>query len=90
VSHLMIVLFVVAAFALIIGAIKGLRACFENRDEEMEIVRCITGLEYDRDLIRQSAWSDDVNLTERRTPISAFKVRDQDGSGTTWRNRDRD
>jgi hypothetical protein len=96
-SHLTIVLLIVGAFVLILGTVKAVRAYLENRGEEMAPFRNYFGPEHDRDLLRQSSWCDDENLYDRRTRIDAFNIRDRGaterysgGSGTTWRNRDRD
>ena len=96
-SHLAIVLLIVGAFALILSTVMAVRAYLENRGEEMAPFRNYFGPEYDRDLLRQSSWCDDENPYNRRTRIDAFNVRDRgaterysSGSGTTWRNRDRD
>ncbi|MGD0480147.1 MAG: hypothetical protein ABSA42_08250 [Terracidiphilus sp.] len=96
-SHLAIVLLIVGAFVFILGTVKAVRAYLENRGEEMAPFRNYFGPEYDRDLLRQSSWSDDENLNDRRTRVDAFNDRDRGaterhsiGSGTAWRNRDRD
>jgi hypothetical protein len=87
----------VGAFALVLGTVMAVRAYLENRHEEMAPFRNYFGSEYDRDLLRQSSWCGDENLYDRRTRFDAFNVRDRgvterysSGSGTTWRNRDRD
>lgn len=96
-SHLAIVLLIIGAFVLILGTVQAIRACFENRAEEMAPFRNYFGPEYDRDLLRQSSWSDDEDLSNRRIRIDALNVRDwgvterySRDSGTTRRNRDRD
>ena len=96
-SHLAIVLLTVGAFVLILGTIRAVRAYLENRSEEMAPFRNYFGSEYDRDLLRQSSWCDNENLYDRRTRLNALNIRDRGaterysgGSGTTWRNRDRD
>jgi len=96
-SHLAIVLLIVGAFALILGTVMAVRAYLENRGEEMAPFRNYFGPEYDRDLLRQSSWCDDGNLYDRRTRMNAFNTRERGaterystGSGTTWRNRNRD
>jgi hypothetical protein len=96
-SHLAIVLLTVGAFVLILGTIRAVRAYLENRSEEMAPFRNYFGAEYDRDLFRQCSWCGDDNLYDRRTRVDALNVRDRSaierysgGSGTTWRNRDRD
>ena len=96
-SHLAIVLLSVGAFALILGTVKAIRAYLENRGEEIASFLDYFGPEYHRDLLRQSSWCDNESLYDRRTRIDAFNVRDRgaterysSGSGTTWRNRDRD
>jgi hypothetical protein len=96
-SHLAIVLLILGAFVLILGTVKAVRAYLENRGEEMAPFRNYFGPEYDRDLLRQSSWCDNENPYDRQTRSSAFNVRDQgaterhsSGSGSTWRNRDRD
>ena len=96
-SHLTIVLLIVGAFVLILGTVMAVRVYLENRVEEMAPFRHYFGPEYDRDLLRQSSWCDDENLYDRQTRFNAFNVRDlgaterySRGSGTTWRNRDRD
>ena len=96
-SHLTIVLLIVGAFVLILGTVKAVRAYLENRCEEIAPFRNYFGPEYDRDLLRQSSWCDDENLYDRRTRVDAVNIRDRaspsgysSGSGTTWRNRDRD
>jgi hypothetical protein len=96
-SDLEIVVLIVCAFVLILGTVKGVRACFEHRAEEMAPFRNYFGPEYDRDLLRQSSWCDEENLNDRRLRIDAINVRDRgaterysSGSGTTWQDRDRD
>jgi len=96
-SHLAIVLLTVGAFALILGTVKAVRAYLENRGEEMAPFRNYFGPEYDRDLLRQSSWCDNENPYGRQSRFNAFNVRDRGvigrhstGSGTGWRNRDRD
>jgi hypothetical protein len=96
-SHLTLVLLIVGAFALILGTVMAVRAYLENRGEEMAPFRNYFGPEYDRDLLRQSSWCDDGNLYDRRTRMNAFNTRERGaterystGSGTTWRNRNRD
>ncbi len=95
-SHLTIVFLIIGTLVLILGAVFSVRAYLENRDEEMAPFRDYFGSEYDRDLLRQSAWSDDENLYGRRTRY-AFNIRDwaaierdSRAGGTTWRNRNRD
>ena len=95
--HLAIVLLTVGAFALILGAIRAVRAYFENRGEEMAPFRNYFGPEYDRDLLRQSSWCDSENPYDRQTRLNALNIRERgaterysSGRGTTWRNRDRD
>jgi hypothetical protein len=96
-SHLAIVLLIVGAFALILGTVMAVRAYLENRGEEMAPFRHHFGAEYDRDLLRQSSWCDNESPYDRHSRFSAFKIREggatgrhSSGSGTTWRNRDRD
>jgi hypothetical protein len=96
-SHLTIVLLIAGAFAFILGTVKAVSAYLENRSEETAPFRNYFGPEYDRDLLRQSSWSDDENLYDRRTRSDAFNTRDRgaterysSGSGTTSRNSDRD
>jgi hypothetical protein len=96
-SHLAIVLLIVGAFALILGTVTAVRAYLENRGEEMAPFRNYFGPEYDRDLLRQSSWCDNESPYDRQSRFSAFKIREggatgrhSSGSGTTWRNRDRD
>ena len=96
-SHLTLVLLIVGAFVLILGTVMAVRAYLENRGEEMAPFRNYFGPEYDRDLLRQSSWCDNESPYDRRTRFNAFKVRDRgaterysSGSGTNWRNRDRD
>jgi len=94
-SHLMIVLFIVGAFALILATVKAVRAYFEKQRELAAPFRNYFGSKYDRDLIRQSSWSDDENLYGFRTRYAVI-IRDQDateryssGGGRTWGNRGR-
>jgi hypothetical protein len=96
-SHLAIVLSIVGAFVLILGTIKVVRTYLEDRGEEMAPFRNYFGPEHERDLLRQSSWSDDENLDARRTRVDASNDRDRGaterhstGSGMAWRNRDRD
>jgi len=96
-SHLTVAMLLVGAFVLIFGTGVAARAYLKNRAEEIAPFCNYFGPEYDRDLLRQSSWSDDENPYNRRTRIDAFSVRDRgaterysSGSGTTWRNRDRD
>ena len=95
-SHLAMVLLIMGAFVLILGTVMAVRAYLENR-EEMAPFRNYFGPEYDRDLLRQSSWCDNENPYDRQTRSNAFNVRDRgasgrhsSGSGSTWRNRDRD
>jgi hypothetical protein len=95
--QLPIVLVIVGAFALILGTVLAVKAYLENRGEEMAPFRNYFGPEYDRDLLRQSSWCDNENPYDRQTHSNAFHVRDRgatgrhsSGSGSTWRNRDRD
>ena len=96
-SHLAIVLLILGAFVLILGTVKAVRAYLENRGEEMAPFRNYFGPEYDRDLLRQSSWCDNENPYDRQIRLNAFSVRQRgaserysSGSGSTWRNRDRD
>ena len=96
-SHLTIVLLIAGAFPLIFGTVKAVSAYLENRSEEMAPFRNYFGPEYDRDLLRQSSWCDGDNLYDQRNRINAVSIRDRaaterhsSGSGTYWRNRDRD
>jgi hypothetical protein len=95
-SHLTIVLLIVASFAFILGAVRAIRASLDNRVEEIAPFRNYSGPEYDRDLLRQSSWSDDENLYGLRTRY-AVNIRERgvterysSGGGRTWRNRDLD
>ena len=89
-SHLTVAMLLVGAFVLIFGTGVAARAYLKNRAEEIAPFCNYFGPEYDRDLLRQSSWSDDENPYNRRTRIDAFNVRDRDateryssGSGTT-------
>jgi hypothetical protein len=97
VSHLTLVLMVVGAFVLVLGIVIDVRAHLENRAEELAPFRNYFGAEYDRNLQRQSSWSDDENLSDRRTRYEDFKVGDcgaserySRGSGSVRQNRDQD
>jgi hypothetical protein len=86
----------VGTFVLILGAVKAIKTSFKNRCDEIAPFRNYFGPEYDRDLLRQSSWSDDVNLHGLRTRL-AVNIREHgvtkrysSGGGTTWRNRDLD
>jgi hypothetical protein len=96
-SHLAIVLLIVGAFALILGTVIAVRAHLENRGEEMATFRRYFGPEYDRDLLRQSSWSDNENPYDRQARLNDFNARERgtterysSSKGTIWRNRDRD
>jgi hypothetical protein len=95
-SHLTIALLVVGAPVLILGAVKAIKTSFENRCDESAPFRNYFGPEYDRDLLRQSSWSDDENHHGLRTRL-AVNIREggvterySSGGGTTWRKRDQD
>jgi len=95
--HLTLVMMIVGALIFVIGIFMDVRAHLEHRGEELAPFRNYFGAEYDRDLLRQSSWSDGENLSGRRTPFDAFDAGDSDGmerysrdSGTIRRNRDRD
>jgi hypothetical protein len=95
-SHLAIVLLIVGALVLILGTCKAI-SYLANRGEETTPFRNYFGPEYDRDLLRQSSWCDDEDLIDRRSRIEAFDTRNRNsteqysnGSGTAWRDRDRD
>jgi hypothetical protein len=81
-SHLAIVLVIVGAFILILGTVMADRAYLKNRGEAIEPFRDYFGPEYDRDLLRQSSWSDNENLYDRGTYSDAFNISD---SGATER-----
>ena len=96
-SHFTLVLMIVGVFVLVLGIFMDVRAHLENRGEELAPFRNYFGAEYDRDLLRQSSWSDGENPSDRRTRFEAFDVghcgatgRYSSGSGTIRRNRDRD
>jgi hypothetical protein len=96
-SHLTIALLVVGAIVLVLGTIMVIRMRLRNRWEEMAPFRNYFGTEYDRDLLRQSSWCDGENLYALQTQVNVLNIRDRgaskrhsSGSGTTWRNRDRD
>jgi len=96
-SQLTLVLMVVGAFVLVLGIVIDVRAHLENRAEEMAPFRNYFGSEYDRDLERQSSWSDGENLSDRRTRYEEFNVGDfgaadrySRGSGSVQRSRDQD
>ena len=95
-SHLTLVLMIVGVFVLVVGIFMDVRAHLENRGEELAPFRNYFGAEYDRDLQRQSSWSDGENPSDRRTRFEAFNVGDcgatgrySRGSSTIRRNRDR-
>jgi hypothetical protein len=95
-SHFTIVLLIVSAFVLILGTVMAVRSFLENRAEEMAPFRNYFGPEYDRDLLRQSAWCDDENLYGLRFRF-VFNIRDKGavepyprGTSTPRRNRKRD
>lgn len=96
-SHLTLVLMIVGAFVVVFGIVIDVRAHIENRAEELAPFRNYFGAEYDRDLLRQSSWSDGESTSDRRTRSDAFNVSDcgaaerySRGSGSVRRNRDRD
>jgi len=95
-SHLTLVLLIVGAFVFVLGMFMDVRAHFENRAAELAPFRNYFGAEYDRDLLRQSSWSDGENPSDRRTRFEAFNVGDcgaserySRGSGTIRRTHDR-
>ncbi|MGO8933101.1 MAG: hypothetical protein ACLPLZ_14230 [Terracidiphilus sp.] len=96
-SHLTLVLMIVGAFVLLLGILMEVKAHLENRGEELAPFRNYFGAENDRDLQRQSSWSDGENPSDRRTRFEAFNVSDcgvtgrySRGGSTILRNRDRD
>ena len=96
-SHLTLVLMIVGAFVLVLGIVIDVRAHLENRAEELAPFRNYFGAEYDRDLLRQSSWSDGENPSDRRTRSEDFNAGDcgatdrySRDSGTIWRNRDQE
>jgi hypothetical protein len=96
-SQLTLVLMIVGAFVLVLGIVIDVRAHLENRAEELAPFRNYFGAEYDRDLLRQSSWSDGESSSDRRTRADAFNVSDcgatdrySTSGGSVRRNRDRD
>jgi hypothetical protein len=96
-SHLTLVLMIVGAFVLVLGIVIDVRAHLENRAEELAPFRNYFGAEYDRDLLRQSSWSDGENPSGRRSRYEDFNVSDcgatdpySRGGGSVQRNRDED
>jgi len=96
-SHLTLVLMIVGAFVLVLGIVIDVRAHLENRAEELAPFRNYFGAEYDRDLLRQSSWSDGENFSGRRSRYEDFNVSDcgatdpySRGGGSVQRNRDED
>ena len=69
------ILSTIGAFALIFGVATVARAYREKRREEAAPFRHYFGPEYDRDLLRQSAWCDDENPNDRQFPFDAFNLR---------------
>ena len=91
-------LLLVGALVLIFGMVKAVRALVENRRKERAPFRHYFGPEYDRDLLRQSSWSDDEGgVSDRQTRFEAFNIRAPGANGryprvsrTTVRDSDRD
>jgi hypothetical protein len=91
-----IVLLIVSAFVIVPGTVMVVRSFLKNRAEELAPFRDYFGAEYERDLLRQSSWSDEENLYGVRTRF-AFNIRDHAsteryprGSSITRQNRNRD
>jgi len=96
-SHFTLVLMIVGALVLVLGIVIDVRAHLENRAEELAPFRNYFGAEYDRDLQRQSSWSDGENLSDQRTRTDDFNAGDcgatehySRGSGSFRQSRDRD
>jgi hypothetical protein len=73
--HLTNILLTIGAFAFIFGVATVVRAFREKSRGEAAPFRHYFGPEYDRDLLRQSSWSDNENPNDRQTPFDAFNLR---------------
>jgi len=95
--QLTLVLMLVGAFLVVVGLFIDIRAHLKNRSEEMAPFRGYFGAEYDRDLLRQSSWSDGENPSDLQNRFDATNVGDssaiecgQEAGGAIRRSRDRD
>jgi hypothetical protein len=95
--QLTLVLMLVGAFVVVLGLFMDIRAHLKNRSQEMAPFRGYFGAEYDRDLLRQSSWSDGESSSDSRTRFVATNVgnsgateRRAVASGAIRGNRDQD
>jgi hypothetical protein len=95
--HFTLVLLLVGLFVFVLGMFMDARVHLKNRSQEMAPFRRYFGAEYDRDLLRQSSWSDGESPSEPQTRVEATNMGDRcaierrpEGSGAIRRNRDWD
>lgn len=96
--HLMNPLLLVGAMILIPGIVMAFRAHLQNRGENTAPFRDYFGPQYDRDLLRLSAFSETEDWqSDPHSRFASFRLRDLDAtrrftrvSGTAQRNRERD
>ena len=94
--QLTLVLMIVGAFLVVLGLFMDISAHLKNRSQEMAPFRGYFGAEYDRDLLRQSSWSDGDSPSDPRTRFHAIEAGDHgatehltEGGAAIRRNRDR-
>jgi len=92
-----LVLMLVGALIVILGLLMDIKAHLKNHSKEDAPFRGYFGTEYERDLLRQSSWSDGESSSEPRTRFDAANVGDfgatkrrQEASSAIQPNRDRD
>jgi hypothetical protein len=70
--HFLNSLLLVGAFVLLFGMLRGARTFLKNRREEAAPFRNYFSTEYDRDLLRYSALSEDEEWMADRYPRSTY------------------
>ena len=95
--QLTLVLMLVGAFIVVLGLFMDISAHPKNRSREMAPFRSYFEGDYDRDLLRQSSWSDGERPPDPRTRFHATDVgdcsateHDPESSSAIRRNRDRE
>jgi hypothetical protein len=84
--HLTIAMLLIGAIVLLLGVVLAVRAFIEKRNGEMAPFRDYFGPEYDRDLRRQSAFSDSEDWrADYQSRFTPFRLRDPEANNQETR-----